>query len=122
MTKVLTWVVSIAFVVLSVGAAALARNSLYADLIPAMASDAGVRYEIDPTRSKFMVKASRGGLFWFKGHDHHIAVRDFSGHADLTLDPLDPAKLEIDIRSGSLEETSDVFTPQQKEIINKELD
>jgi len=80
-----------------------------------------LRFEIDPSRSKFMVKASRGGLLWFKGHDHHIAVRDFSGHADLTLDALNPASLEMTVRAASLEETSDVFTPQQKGIINKEL-
>ena len=90
---------------------------------PANAADAApaLRFEIDPSRSKFMVKASRGGLLWFKGHDHHIAVRDFSGHADLTLDALNPASLEMTVRAASLEETSDVFTPPQKGIINKEL-
>jgi len=80
-----------------------------------------LRFEIDPSRSKFMVKASRGGLLWFKGHDHHIAVRDYSGRAELTLDALNPASLSMTIRAASLEETSDVFTPQQKGIINKEL-
>lgn len=80
-----------------------------------------LRFEIDPSRSKFMVTAHRGGLLWFKGHDHHIAVRDFSGHAELTLDALNPASLEMTVRATSLEETSDVFTPQQKGIINKEL-
>jgi polyisoprenoid-binding protein YceI len=80
-----------------------------------------LRFEIDAARSKFMVKARRGGLAWFKGHDHHIAVRDFSGTAELTLDALNPASLEMTVRAASLEETSDVFTPQQKGIINKEL-
>lgn len=80
------------------------------------------RYQIDASQSKFMVKASRGGLAWFKGHDHLIAVRDFSGEASLTLDAVNPASLQMTIRAESLEETSDVFTPQQKEIINKELD
>lgn len=79
-----------------------------------------MRYEIDASRSKFMVKASRGGLAWFKGHDHRIAVRDFGGHADLTPDALN-ASLEMNVRAASLEETSDVFTPQQKGIINREL-
>ena len=40
----------------------------------------------------------------------------------MTLDVLNPASLEMTIRADSLEETSDVFTPQQKTIINKELD
>jgi polyisoprenoid-binding protein YceI len=81
-----------------------------------------VHYRLDPDRSRFMVKAHRGGLAWFKGHDHHIAVRDFSGEVELTPDALNPASLTINIRSASLEETSDVFTPQQKGIIKKELD
>jgi len=80
-----------------------------------------VRFEIDSARSKFMVKTRRGGLLWFKGHEHHIAVGDFSGRAELTLDALNPASLEMTVRAASLEETSDVFTPQQKGIINKEL-
>jgi polyisoprenoid-binding protein YceI len=81
-----------------------------------------VRYQIDAGQSKFMVTASRGGLAWFKGHSHHIAVRDFSGEADVSLNVINPASLQMTIRSDSLEETSDVFTPQQKQIINKELD
>jgi polyisoprenoid-binding protein YceI len=121
MTRILTGVL-ITVVGLSVGSLVFAYNDLHSSMFPSIISEAAVRYEIDPARSKFMVKASRGGLLWFKGHDHHLAVKDFSGHADLTMDPLDPAKLEMDIRSASLEETSDVFTPQQKAIINKELD
>ena len=83
--------------------------------------DTLVRYQIIPGRSKFMVKASRGGLLWFKGHDHHIAVKDFDGRAELLLDVLEPSSLELNIRAASLEDTSDDFTAQQKAIINKEL-
>jgi len=80
------------------------------------------RYQIDASRSKFMVKASRGGIAWFKGHNHLIAVRDFSGEADLSLNVISPASLKMSIRADSLEETSAEFTPEQKQIINKELD
>ncbi len=83
---------------------------------------AAVSYRIDPTRSKFTVLASRSGLAWFKGHSHDLAIRDFSGIAELTPGDINPASLTITIRADSLEETSDVFTPQQKQIINKELD
>ena len=81
-----------------------------------------VRYQIDAAQSKFMVKASRGGLAWFKGHSHLLAVRDFSGEADVSLDVINPASLQMTIRADSLEETSDEFTPEQKKIIDKELD
>lgn len=85
-------------------------------------SSPAVRYRIDASRSKFMVHAARAGLAWFKGHSHDIAVRDFSGEAELSPSVLNPASLHMTIRANSLEETGSVFTPKQKEIINKELD
>lgn len=86
------------------------------------ASSAPVRYRIDATQSKFLVHARRGGLVWFKGHSHNIAVRDFDGIAELDLNSLNPASLVLNVRSSSLEETDPVFTAQQKAIIKKELD
>lgn len=79
-------------------------------------------YRIDAAQSKFMAHASRGGLAWFKGHSHNLAVRDFEGTAELTLDAINPASLNMKVRADSLEETDPVFTPEQKKIINKELD
>ncbi len=79
------------------------------------------RYHLDATASKFMAHASRSGLLWFKGHGHHIAVRDFSGEAALDPESLVNSSLTIVAKSASMEETSDVFTAAQKQIINKEL-
>jgi polyisoprenoid-binding protein YceI len=79
------------------------------------------RYRIDAAASRFMVRAFAGGLLFFKGHDHFIAVRDFTGEAQLTPDALSPASLEFIVRADSLAETRDVFTEQQKQIINKEI-
>ncbi|MEZ5427679.1 MAG: YceI family protein [Pyrinomonadaceae bacterium] len=83
---------------------------------------AAVHYRIDPANSKFMVEARRGGLLWFKGHSHHIAVRDFGGEATVSSDLTSPASLEMKIKAASLEETGADFTARQKEIINKELE
>jgi polyisoprenoid-binding protein YceI len=80
-----------------------------------------VRYRLDASQSRFMVRAFSGGLLWFKGHDHFIAVRDFSGEAQLTPGAISAASLQMTIRADSLVETRDVFTEQQKQIINKEL-
>lgn len=79
------------------------------------------RYRLDDSQSSFMVRAFSGGLLWFKGHDHLIRARDFSGEAQLTPGTINPASLRLTVRAASLEETRDVFTPQQKQIINKEL-
>lgn len=79
------------------------------------------RYQLDPSRSTFMVRAFSGGLLWFKGHDHFIAVRDFGGQATITEGTIIPATLQLTIKSNSLVETREVFTEPQKQIINKEL-
>ena len=57
-----------------------------------------MRYALDPARSTFMVHAFRGGLAWFKGHDHYIAARDFSGVAELSPEALNPASLQMTVR------------------------
>lgn len=80
-----------------------------------------LRYRIDSARSNFMVRTFSGGLLWFKGHDHFIKLRDFSGEAELTPTAISPASLQMTARAASLEETRDVFTPQQKQIINGEI-
>jgi polyisoprenoid-binding protein YceI len=81
----------------------------------------GVRYVIDAKASKFFAHGLRGGLFWFKGHEHVIQVKEFSGEASVTPGSILPAALQVTAQAGSLEETSSAFTQQQKEIINKEL-
>lgn len=87
----------------------------------AAAAQSSVVYKLDPARSKFMVRAFAGGVLWFKGHDHFVAARDFDGEARLTPGSVNPASLTLTVRAASLAETRDVFTEQQKKIINGEL-
>src|SRR5215813_7856368 len=87
----------------------------------AVLSPAASRYQLDASASKFMAHASRSGLAWFKGHGHHIAVKEFTGEAALDPESLGSSSLTIIAKSASMEETSDVFTAPQKQIINKEL-
>jgi len=82
---------------------------------------ASQRYRLDSSQSKFIAHALRGGLLWFKGHDHLVAIREFAGEAELTPDSISPASLEITAKAASMVETNSVFTDQQKQIINKEL-
>lgn len=79
------------------------------------------RYGLDAAQSKFIAHALAGGLFWFKGHDHLVAVREFSGEAQLNPDSLSGSSLQLTAKTASMEETSSVFTDGQKKIINKEL-
>jgi polyisoprenoid-binding protein YceI len=86
-----------------------------------MGTFAVASYRLDAGRSQFIVRAFAGGPLWFKGHDHFVKVGDFNGEAELTPGALSPASLSLRVRADSLEETRDVFTAQQKQIINKEL-
>jgi polyisoprenoid-binding protein YceI len=82
---------------------------------------ATVTYNLDAAQSKFMANANRSGLFWFKGHSHHLAASDFSGQVELTPDTITPASLRLVVKAASLHETGADFTDQQKQIIDKEL-
>ncbi|HEX8503043.1 MAG TPA: YceI family protein [Pyrinomonadaceae bacterium] len=84
-------------------------------------SSTPVVYRLDAAQSKFVVRAFAGGVLWFKGHDHFVAARDFEGEARLTPGAVSPASLTLTVRAASLAETRDVFTEQQKKIINGEL-
>ena len=79
------------------------------------------RFSLDASQSKFIAHAMAGGLLWFKGHEHLVAVREFTGEAQLTPDQINPASLKITAKTDSMVETSSVFTDQQKQIIDKEL-
>jgi len=80
-----------------------------------------VVYRLDAARSRFVVRAFAGGVLWFKGHDHLVAARDFTGEARLTPGAVSPASLTLAVRAASLAETRDVFSEQQKRIIDGEL-
>ena len=79
------------------------------------------RFILDPSQGKFIAHAHRGGLLWFKGHDHYLAARKFSGEVEMTPEQITPASLHLIVQADSLEETSSAFTDQQKQIINKEI-
>ena len=80
-----------------------------------------VTYTLDSSQSKFMAHANRSGLFWFKGHSHHLAASEFAGEVQLTPDTITPASLHLVVKAASLHETGADFTEPQKQIINKEL-
>ncbi|MCA1620928.1 MAG: YceI family protein [Acidobacteria bacterium] len=103
-------------------------SSLAAALVVGLATGAAARqstpavvYKLDAARSKFVVRAFAGGVLWFKGHDHLVAARDFTGEARLTPGAVSPASLTLTVRAASLAETREVFNEQQKRIIDGEL-
>jgi len=88
---------------------------------PAPQASAIHLFRLDAGQSKFIAHALRGGPLWFKGHEHLVAAREFSGEARFTPDNITASALELIVRTDSMVETSDAFTEPQKQIINKEL-
>ena len=86
-----------------------------------LGAPATVTYNLDASQSKFMAHANAGGLLWFKGKDHHLAAREFTGQVEITPDTITPASLRLVVKAASLQETGAEFTQPQKDIINKEL-
>jgi polyisoprenoid-binding protein YceI len=82
---------------------------------------ATARFRLDAGQSQFIAHAQRGGLLWFKGHEHLVAAREFSGEARLNPDSLGASSLQLTVKTDSMAETSDAFTEAQKQIINREL-
>lgn len=79
------------------------------------------RFRLDSSQSKFIAHALRGGLLWFKGHEHLVAAREFSGEAQLRPDSIAASSLQLAVKADSMVEISDAFTAAQKAIINREL-
>src|SRR5688572_23409360 len=86
-----------------------------------LGAPATVTYILDASQSKFMAHANAGGLLWFKGKDHHLAAREFTGQVEITQETITPASLRLLVKAASLHETGAEFTEPQKEIINREL-
>lgn len=73
-------------------------------------------YRVDAAKSSFTVRAFSGGLFGFLGHDHTIAIKDFSGEARVTAGALEPAWLQMRIRADSLVVADKISEKDKREI------
>jgi len=73
-------------------------------------------YKIDASQSRFMVRAFAGGFLSAFAHDHNIAIRDFSGEAQFTYGTVEPASLQLKIKSASLAVTDKVSASDRQKI------
>ncbi|MEK6299486.1 MAG: YceI family protein [Acidobacteriota bacterium] len=77
---------------------------------------AGATYRIDAGQSRFMVKAFAGGFLSAFAHDHNIAIREFSGEVQFTFGTVEPASLQLKIKSASLAVTDKVSASDRQKI------
>lgn len=90
---------------------------------PSIPSARVTRYQIDPGQSRFTVRAFVGGLLSGFGHNHTIAIRDFSGEVQFSPDNnLESASLQMRIRADSLAVIDKVSDKDRQEIEHKMRD
>jgi polyisoprenoid-binding protein YceI len=75
------------------------------------------RYKINASQSRFTVRALVGGLLSsVAGHDHTIAIRDFTGMAQFTYGTVTPAALQFTVKADSLAVTDKVSDSDRNKI------
>lgn len=84
-------------------------------------SSNGDRYRITASGSEFTAKVPVGGLFASLGHDHTIAIRDFTGEAHVTPGTIEPASLQLTIKAGSLAEADKGISESDRQKINSSI-
>ena len=105
----------------AVSVSSVGRGGVSAAELGSGPQTATARFKLDAAQSQFIAHALRGGLLWFKGHEHLVAAREFSGEARLNPNSLGASSLQLTVKTDSMVETSDAFTEAQKQIINREL-
>ena len=78
-------------------------------------------YLIDARESSFTAKVEVGGLLSVFGHDHTVAMREFTGAARFDPETLNGAALRFSIRADSLEEVGKGFSDEDRQKITREI-
>ncbi|MGA9509511.1 MAG: YceI family protein [Candidatus Sulfotelmatobacter sp.] len=80
------------------------------------ATQTRVHYVADARASQFTVQVFSGGLLSAFGHSPTIAIRDFSGAAEVDLEDISHSSLRVTIKADSLAVRDDMSDKDQREI------
>ena len=75
-----------------------------------------VVYTIDPSISRFTVRAFASGMFSAFGHNPTLAIRDFEGEATFSPDAMDDSRLVLRIKAASLSVTDKISDKDRREL------
>jgi polyisoprenoid-binding protein YceI len=75
-----------------------------------------VVYTIDPSISRFTVRAFASGMFSAFGHNPTLAIRDFEGEAAFSPDAIDDSRLVLRIKAASLSVTDKISDKDRREL------
>ena len=81
----------------------------------------GDRYLIDASASRFQAQVGVGGLLSAFGHEHTIALREFSGDVFATAGALDRGSLRLTIQAASLAEVAPGFSEADRKRIDRDV-
>ena len=79
-------------------------------------TETSVHYLTDTRASQFTVQVFSGGLLSAFGHNPTIAIRDFSGEAEVNPDDLEQSSLKVTIKAESLAVKDDISDKDRREI------
>src|ERR1700733_2799171 len=82
----------------------------------AEAKEGNIRYKLDSSKSRFVVKAFATGLLSSLGHNPTIAIRTFTGEAQFSPGTLTGASLRVTAQADSMQVTDDVSDKDRREI------
>lgn len=77
---------------------------------------AAIRYTITVRASRFTVRAFASGMLSALGHNPTIAIRDFTGEAQVNPDKLEESSLRITVNAASLEVADNISDKDRREI------
>ncbi len=80
-----------------------------------------VRYKIEAGASQFTARIGVEGVLKAFGHEHVVALRDFSGEAQLTPGSIEPASLQLAIKGDSLGESEKSFSDSDRQKIDQAI-
>jgi polyisoprenoid-binding protein YceI len=78
-------------------------------------------YVIDASASRFTATIGTVGLLSTFGHEHTVALRDFSGDVRLSEDDIEAGSLTLRIRAASLGETGMGFSDEDRKSIDQDI-
>jgi len=81
----------------------------------------GDRYRIDAAASQFTARIGAAGALSVFGHEHFVAIREFSGEARLTPGALETGSLQVTINAGSLAEAGPAFSDADRKKIDHDI-
>jgi polyisoprenoid-binding protein YceI len=96
-------------------------RSLLALVLVCAVGQEGDRYVLDASASRFTAEIGTSGILSMFGHDHTIALRDFSGEARLVTEAPERSSLQITIEAASLAEVGKDFSEDDRKIIDKDV-